>query len=42
MVIVVANVIATEYRIKREKEELGKADRITCPPCPVCNTNHST
>ena len=36
--IVIANVLAIEYRIKREREEQEKTlQKSGCPPCPVCN-----
>ncbi len=36
--IIIANVAATEYRIRREKKERAKAldGETMCPPCPVC------
>jgi len=39
LAIVIANVIATEYRIKREAKEEEKklsSAEFTCPACPVC------
>lgn len=39
MIIVVANIIATEYRIKRDKAEAQKAFKnngYICPACPAC------
>ncbi len=35
-IIVIANIIATEYRIKRERKEKQKDIIAQCPPCPVC------
>jgi len=42
--ILIANIIATEYRIKREKKEEAKKieSGMTCPPCPVCNNGQTT
>jgi len=39
MIIVIANIIATEYRIKRDKAEAQKAFKkngYICPACPAC------
>ncbi len=41
--IIIANVAATEYRIRRERKEKLKAietNGLVCPPCAVCE-NHS-
>jgi|GEM_PF-4171115 len=37
--ILLANIIATEYRIKREKREAEKnGPEKVCPACPACPT----
>lgn len=44
LAIIIANVIATEYRIRRmQKEEEKKAENqeMVCPPCPVCSNEQS-
>lgn len=38
--ILIANIIATEYRIKREARIKAKeieSGGAVCPPCPLCN-----
>ena len=41
LIIVIANIIATEYRIKRDKAEAQKAFKqngFICPACPACGS----
>lgn len=38
--ILIANIIATEYRIKREAKLKAKeieSGGAVCPPCPICD-----